>query len=31
MAGIEVSKPGATLGDIGYAIQTLAEKERFRL
>ena len=29
MAGIEVSKPGATLGDIGYAIQTLAEKERF--
>ena len=29
MAGIEVSKPGATLGDIGYAIQTLAENERF--
>lgn len=29
MAGIEVVKPGATLGDIGYAIQTLAEAERF--
>ena len=29
MAGIEACKPGATLGDIGYAIQTLAEKERF--
>lgn len=29
MAGIEVVKPGATLGDIGYAIQTLAENERF--
>ncbi len=27
MAGIEVVKPGATLGDIGHAIQTLAEKE----
>ena len=29
MAGIEATKPGATLGDIGYAIQSLAEKERF--
>lgn len=29
MAGIEVVKPGATLGDVGHAIQTLAEKERF--
>lgn len=29
MAGIEVVKPGATLGDIGYAIQSIAEKERF--
>ena len=29
MAGIDVVKPGATLGDIGHAIQTLAEKERF--
>lgn len=27
MAGIEVVKPGATLGDIGHAIQTLAEGE----
>ncbi|NBX66576.1 MAG: type I methionyl aminopeptidase [Proteobacteria bacterium] len=27
MAGIEVVKPGATLGDIGHAIQTLAERE----
>ncbi len=27
MAGIEVVRPGATLGDIGYAIQKLAEKE----
>jgi methionyl aminopeptidase len=27
MAGIEAVKPGATLGDIGHAIQTLAEKE----
>ncbi|MBE2191747.1 MAG: type I methionyl aminopeptidase [Alphaproteobacteria bacterium] len=29
MAGIETVKPGATLGDIGRAIQTLAEGERF--
>ncbi len=27
MAGIEVVKPGATLGDIGHAIQVLAERE----
>lgn len=29
MAGIEVVKPGAHLGDVGHAIQQLAEKERF--
>ncbi|PCJ02714.1 MAG: type I methionyl aminopeptidase [Alphaproteobacteria bacterium] len=29
MAGIEAVKPGATLGDIGYAIQQVAEKQRF--
>ncbi|HEY8190966.1 MAG TPA: type I methionyl aminopeptidase [Alphaproteobacteria bacterium] len=29
MAGIEAVKPGATLGDIGHAIQTMAEAERF--
>ncbi|MDB2682899.1 type I methionyl aminopeptidase [Alphaproteobacteria bacterium] len=29
MAGIEAVKPGATLGDIGYAIQELAEGNRF--
>lgn len=29
MAGIEAVKPGATLGDIGYAIQSLAEENRF--
>ncbi|BAE50407.1 type I methionyl aminopeptidase [Paramagnetospirillum magneticum] len=29
MRGIEVVKPGATLGDIGYAIQSFAEKHRF--
>ena len=29
MRGIEVVKPGATLGDIGYAIQSFAEKNRF--
>ncbi len=29
MAGIEAVKPGATLGDIGYAIQEVAEKQRF--
>lgn len=28
-AGISVVKPGARLGDIGHAIQTIAEKERF--
>ncbi len=29
MAGIAAVKPGATLGDIGHAIQTVAEGERF--
>jgi methionyl aminopeptidase len=29
MAGIEAVKPGATLGDVGHAIQQYAEKERF--
>ncbi len=29
MRGIEVVKPGATLGDIGHAIQTYAEPKRF--
>lgn len=29
MAGIDQVKPGATLGDIGYAIQTLAHKNGF--
>jgi methionyl aminopeptidase len=29
MLGIEQVKPGATLGDIGYAIQTYAEKNGF--
>ncbi len=29
MRGIEVVKPGATLGDIGFAIQSFAEKKRF--
>jgi methionyl aminopeptidase len=29
MRGIEAVKPGARLGDIGHAIQTLAEKNRF--
>lgn len=29
MAGIEAVKPGATLGDIGHAIQTVAESNRF--
>jgi methionyl aminopeptidase len=29
MRGIEVVKPGATLGDIGHAIQSHAEKNRF--
>jgi methionyl aminopeptidase len=29
MAGIEVVRPGVQLGDIGHAIQTVAEAERF--
>jgi len=29
MRGIEVVRPGATLGDIGYAIQSFVEAERF--
>jgi methionyl aminopeptidase len=29
MAGIEVVRPGARLGDIGHAIQAVAEAERF--
>ncbi len=29
MAGIAVVKPGATIGDIGYAIQQVAEPQRF--
>tara|TARA_R110002095_G_scaffold195371_5_gene173941 strand:- start:1916 stop:2764 length:849 start_codon:yes stop_codon:yes gene_type:complete len=29
MAGIEAVKPGATLGDIGHAIQSVAEAQRF--
>jgi len=29
MAGIAAVKPGATLGDVGHAIQTLAERHRF--
>jgi methionyl aminopeptidase len=29
MRGIEAGKPGNTLGDIGYAIQNFAEKQRF--
>jgi methionyl aminopeptidase len=29
MRGVEAVKPGATLGDIGHAIQTLAESQRF--
>ncbi|QMW22679.1 type I methionyl aminopeptidase [Sandaracinobacteroides saxicola] len=28
MRGIEAAKPGATLGDVGFAIQSLAEKNR---
>ena len=28
MLGVEAARPGATLGDIGYAIQTYAEEER---
>lgn len=29
MAGIEAVKPGNTLGDVGYAIQSVAEAQRF--
>jgi methionyl aminopeptidase len=29
MRGIAVARPGATLGDIGYAIQSYVESERF--
>ncbi|MBO5996696.1 MAG: type I methionyl aminopeptidase [Acetobacter sp.] len=29
MRGIEIVRPGATLGDIGHAIQSYAEKHRF--
>ena len=29
MRGIEVVRPGATLGDIGHVIQTFVEKHRF--
>lgn len=29
MRGIEAVRPGATLGDVGHAIQVVAEKERF--
>ena len=29
LAGIRAVKPGATLGDIGYAIQSVAQRERF--
>jgi methionyl aminopeptidase len=29
MRGIEAAQPGATLGDIGYAIQSFAEKQRY--
>lgn len=29
MAGIAAVKPGATLGDVGHAIQTIAEAQRF--
>ncbi len=28
-AGIRAVRPGATLGDVGYAIQTVAQRERF--
>jgi len=31
MAGISVVKPGATLGDVGHAIQQVAESERFSI
>ncbi len=31
MAGIQAIKPGATLGDVGHAIQTFVEKNRFNV
>lgn len=31
MAGINAVKPGATLGDIGYAIETIAHKYRYSI
>ncbi len=31
MRAIDVVRPGATLGDIGHAIQTLAEKHRYSI
>lgn len=31
MAGIEAVKPGATLGDVGFAIQQVAESHRFSI
>ncbi|MFT8674928.1 MAG: type I methionyl aminopeptidase [Acetobacter sp.] len=31
MRGIEVVRPGATLGDIGHAIQSYAEKQRYSI
>ncbi|MFH7811564.1 MULTISPECIES: type I methionyl aminopeptidase [Acetobacter] len=31
MRGVEVVRPGATLGDIGYAIQSHAEKHRYSI
>jgi methionyl aminopeptidase len=31
MAGIAQVKPGATLGDVGHAIQTVAHRERFSI
>lgn len=31
LAGIQAVKPGATLGDIGHAIQTVAEKENYSI
>ena len=31
MAGIRAVKPGATLGDVGHAIQTVAQRERFSI
>ena len=31
VAGIHAVKPGATLGDVGHAIQTVAQRERFSI